>query len=262
MTEVQSAGSDSARDHAEWLASYRSAGAERQRTDSLFQLLPKAARTALEIGPRDGFHTRLLAQRFEHVTALDLELPDIEHPRVTPLAGDVTSLQFADGSFDCVICAEVLEHVPDLKAACSEISRVTRRTAVIGVPYRQDLRFARTTCTSCGRTNPPWAHLHSFDEAKLTSLFPTLRLAKTELVASIHARTNAAAAWLMDQAGNPWGSYDQDEPCIHCGAVLRPGPRNGLGGRACGYLAARLNDLQGALSRPAARWIHCVFEKP
>jgi len=37
------------------------------------RLLPKAQATALEIGARDGRVTRLLAEHFEDVTALDLE---------------------------------------------------------------------------------------------------------------------------------------------------------------------------------------------
>ena len=32
--------------------------------------------------------------------------------------------------------------------------------------------------------------------------------------------TNALASALMDAAGNLYGTYSQDEPCIHCGAKL------------------------------------------
>jgi SAM-dependent methyltransferase len=41
--------------------------------------------------------------------------------------GDVMRLPFADKSFDVVICAHVLEHVPDPSAAISELERVARR---------------------------------------------------------------------------------------------------------------------------------------
>jgi SAM-dependent methyltransferase len=42
------------------------------------------------------------------------------------LAGDALCLPFADGTFDAVICSEVLEHLPDYRGALREILRVLR----------------------------------------------------------------------------------------------------------------------------------------
>ena len=42
------------------------------------------------------------------------------------VAADATRLPFADGAFDAVIVAEILEHVPDDDAALTEIARVLR----------------------------------------------------------------------------------------------------------------------------------------
>src|SRR5690606_31733886 len=113
---------------------------EQARIASLLRLLPKGERI-LEIGARDGYITRLLAARFPEVVALDLEKPAIDVPGVVCHAGDVRSLDYADASFDVVLCSEVLEHVPssDLRLACNELTRVTARYAVIGVPFAQDL---------------------------------------------------------------------------------------------------------------------------
>ena len=41
-----------------------------------------------------------------------------------PVRGQLEQLSFANGSFDAVIAADVLEHIPDLPAAVAEISRV------------------------------------------------------------------------------------------------------------------------------------------
>ena len=72
----------------------------------------------------------------------------------------------------------------------------------------------------CGKTNPPWGHVNIFDEQ--SSLFPRCSLNKTPFVGSTNDRTNPLSAWLMDIAGNPWGVYEQDEPCIHCGKRISP----------------------------------------
>lgn len=50
--------------------------------------------------------------------------------------GDLTSMEFADGSFSLVFCSHVLEHVPDDRAAMREIRRVLspEGVALIAVP--------------------------------------------------------------------------------------------------------------------------------
>lgn len=42
------------------------------------------------------------------------------------VVADMTRLPFADGSFDCITCGYVLEHVPDPRVGLAEISRVMR----------------------------------------------------------------------------------------------------------------------------------------
>jgi SAM-dependent methyltransferase len=47
--------------------------------------------------------------------------------------GDALSLPFADGEFDRVVAAEVLEHIPDDDAAIAELTRVLRPGGTIAV---------------------------------------------------------------------------------------------------------------------------------
>jgi len=44
--------------------------------------------------------------------------------RVGYAAADLTQLPFADGSFDCVTCGYVLEHLPDARVGLAELVRV------------------------------------------------------------------------------------------------------------------------------------------
>lgn len=45
------------------------------------------------------------------------------------VVADMTHLPFADGSFDCVTCGYVLEHVPDARLGLAELSRVMQTGA-------------------------------------------------------------------------------------------------------------------------------------
>jgi SAM-dependent methyltransferase len=247
--------------HTTALAGYRSSPAEIARTRDLLAIVPKNLSTVLDIGARDGHFSQLLTEHFESVTALDLTMPRFDFDGVRPVQGDVSKLQFPDDNFDVVFCAEVLEHVPALQKACSEIARVARHAVVIGVPYRQDTRSGRTTCNHCGKTNPPWGHVNTFDEHKVRSLFPVYRATTTSFVGSTNERTNPFSTWLMDLAGNPWGVYDQDEPCIHCGKQMIPPTSRPFVKKLIAAMAVRLNRLQEPFNATHPNWIHMVFQK-
>lgn len=243
------------------LTAYRASERERERVSDLMALLPERGRRALDIGARDGHLSRLLAERFDEVVALDLEQPAIVHPRVTPVRGNAAALAFDDGAFDAVLCAEVLEHVPptELNRVAAEIARVTGGCAVIGVPYRQDIRHGRTLCRHCGRRNPPWGHVNAFDERRLTTLFDGLSIDCTSYVGTTRERTNALSATLMDYAGNPYGTYEQEEGCVHCGHRLTTPAARSLPQKIATRAAHLLQRAQTRLARPRPNWIHVRF---
>jgi len=85
----------------------------------------------LEVGPGSGHTSWLLAQSRIDVTTLDID------PSIQPdLVGDVTKIPAPAMEYDCVLAAEVLEHIPfdDFEAALSELSRVSKKYIVITLP--------------------------------------------------------------------------------------------------------------------------------
>lgn len=232
------------------------------RVADLIRILPQEGRTALDVGALWGYFSEYLSRHYEQVTALDLERPQWTLPRVTTVAGDITRLQFPDNSFDTVFCAEVLEHIPELEKAVSELARVTARYLVIGVPLEQDLRLGRLNCVHCGRINPPYGHVNRFTEERLKSLFPSLRpQAVSYVLPRKQERTNELSRWLYDFARNPYGDYQRLEPCQYCGGKIIPPPAMNLVERGCAFLALRLNLLQNLASPVRPGWIHVVFRK-
>lgn len=50
----------------------------------------------------------------------------VKDPRPCYVAGDMMRMPFADGTFDCVTCGWVIEHLPDPRPGLREIGRVLR----------------------------------------------------------------------------------------------------------------------------------------
>lgn len=82
-------------------------------------------------------------------------------------AADAAKLPFADGSFDAVICSEVLEHVPDPEAALAEIVRVTRPggQVALSVPRWWPEKICWSLCPDYSQT--PGGHVRIFRERHL-----------------------------------------------------------------------------------------------
>lgn len=243
------------------LQSFRMQEQEQLRARDLIRLLPRGQRTVLDVGARDGYFSQLLTEYFEEVTALELKKPDLDIERVIPVSGDIRKLDFSDQSFDCVFCAEVLEHIPELEQAAFEISRVARSYLLIGVPFKQDIRVGRTTCSSCGQINPPWGHINTFTQEKLINLFKGWTPIEVSFVGLTKSKTNPISAWLMNIAGNPWGRYNQEESCIKCGAkIFAPTKRTSIQ-RICSFSADQLNLIQGCFVQPWPDKMHILFKR-
>lgn len=82
------------------------------------------------------------------------------------VAGDVAAMPFPGASFDVVLCTQVLEHVPDPRAVCRELSRVLRPGGVALVTAPQ----------SAWLHNLPYHYFH-FTRIGLTGLLEEAGLA-------------------------------------------------------------------------------------
>ncbi len=92
-------------------------------------------KTVLDLGCAGGFMAEALALRGAQVTGIDPAAEAIDaaraHARAQGLrigydVGVGEALPYDDGSFDAVVCVDVLEHVADLNKVLSEVARTLR----------------------------------------------------------------------------------------------------------------------------------------
>jgi len=87
-------------------------------------------RRVLEVGGGPGELAARIANELEAETVMvdiSSRMVDLARARaVDALVGDIQSLPFDGGSFDCVVAAWVLFHLPDLDAGIAELARVLR----------------------------------------------------------------------------------------------------------------------------------------
>jgi SAM-dependent methyltransferase len=110
----------------------------------------QAGERVLDLGCGGGRHAFEAHRRGAHTVALDRNGGDTKDAAAMLAAmrlageapagalgaavnGDALRLPFADGTFDRVIAAEVLEHVPDDAAAMAELARVLRPGGTLAV---------------------------------------------------------------------------------------------------------------------------------
>ena len=205
----------------------------------------------LDMGAGAGRHAFESYRRGARVIALDYdaaELKDVaglfaamQRGRRGPAAaaaaaavnGDGTGLPFPDDTFDRIVCSEVLEHIPDLDTAISELHRVLKPSGTMAVTV--PTWFPEKVCWALSEEYHapfvPGGHIRIFTESALRSalrgrrlptrrLAPRARPALAVLVAEVRGRAHQRHP--PDGAGRTTGSW--------CGTSHRPpsspaGPR-------------------------------------
>lgn len=99
----------------------------------LINSLPSRCATSLEIGCGTGAFSRLLAERSEHVTALDLSPQMIsiaserskQYPNIDFEVADAVTRHFDDEEFDCIVSIATLHHLP-MEIMLGKIKRILK----------------------------------------------------------------------------------------------------------------------------------------
>ena len=88
---------------------------------------PVEGRLLLDLGCGPGVYTAALERAGASVISSEFDVGELERTRSTlsrPIVADGRRLPFADGSIECVVCSNVLEHTPEPFQIIDEIARV------------------------------------------------------------------------------------------------------------------------------------------
>jgi SAM-dependent methyltransferase len=177
----------------------------------------------LDLGCGAGRHAFEALRRGAHVVALDTDEGELRQvtamfaamheagevpgdARAAAVAADATAMPFPDGSFDRVIAAEVLEHIPADQAAMNEIARVLRPGGVAAITVPAWLPERICWRLSDDYHNVPGGHLRIFTRGELEA-----KLARAGLAVGGHHHAHALHApywWLKCAVG----VRDDDHP--------------------------------------------------
>jgi SAM-dependent methyltransferase len=150
----------------------------------------------LDLGCGAGRHAFEAYRRGARVIAADLDLKELAPvsdmfaamraegetrppAQAAAVTADATRLPFPDGSFDGIIVAEMLEHIPNDTAALKEIARVLRPGGTVAVTVPAWLPERVCWALSAQYHEVPGGHVRIFTRAELTAKLTAAGLTPT-----------------------------------------------------------------------------------
>ena len=110
------------------------------------------------------------------------------------LMADVTKLPFKAGSFDKIICSEVLEHIPEANIAVEELVRVLSKDGAIGISVPHYLAESICWKLSGEYYGFPGGHIRKYKTRELLALVDTAGLS---VYATRHKHALHSFYWIL-----------------------------------------------------------------
>ncbi len=165
----------------------------------------------LDLGCGGGRHAFAAAKAGAEVLALDTSAEECGKVRATLAAmreagelaeagragvarADAAHLPFARSSFDRVIAAEVLEHLPDDAAAIAELARVLRPGGILAVTVPRFWPEVVSWCLSRRYHDVPGGHVRIYRRSQLRA---RLQRAGLRVVGTHHAHSLHSPYWWL-----------------------------------------------------------------
>lgn len=153
---------------------------EKERLEKTLSLIPDDVASILDVGCGDGAFANSLSDDYR-ILAVDQSAAALKHVKKPKIFASIENLPFESSSFDLVVRAEVLEHLPYgvYERGILELERVARKYIIISVPNRENIVADFLKCPICGCQFNLSRHVRSFDEKKIASLFNNFKMTES-----------------------------------------------------------------------------------
>jgi SAM-dependent methyltransferase len=220
--------------------------------------LPPAPATVLDVGCGTGVLVDALNEAGYQAEGVDSDEAVMGVMAGPHRVGTIDALPYADASFDVVVAAEVLEHLPvDIYAvALGELARVARRRVIITVPNAEPLDAASTRCPQCACIYSVHGHVRRFDKRTMGPLIPGYRLIAVDTTGPYKLRHRSVEWYVRRRLLGRWPAQP-GAVCPQCG-FRQPGTREP--GISAGSTAGRV--MRAIAGFPWQRWCLVAAYEP
>lgn len=146
---------------------------------TILSMIPSDAGWILDTGCGSGWLTGALAGRDHHIISMDVNITNPQkvlqkYPSKNHfgLVADALALPIRKDGLDCIVAAEIIEHLADPSAFLRGLIAILKPGGILIVttPYKEKIQYS--LCIHCNQLTPHNAHLHSFNEASMRQLLP------------------------------------------------------------------------------------------
>lgn len=185
--------------------------------------IPTDVNNLADIGCGNGVFISKLMELRPNIMTTGLDRSDeaLKYVKGKKKVGEITNLPFESKSFDCVSCLEVIEHlnVNDFNVALNELSRISSKYIIIGVPYEEKIEKNIANCPKCHSSFNKDLHMQSFDREKLDNLFNDDKIKLLKFVNVVKSKEYYGLSSYLkfkEKLNNTKSNFDSPI-CIVCG---------------------------------------------
>jgi len=234
-----------------WSKNFDDDPVEHKKIDDIIRVMPSEIHSLLDVGCGNGaLLNKIKSSREEtapRLVGIDFSREALKYVQTRKCLGNVSSLPFRNGSFDLVVCSDVLEHLGanEFHQVVVEIPRVSRKYAMIIVPNDEDLESLLVYCPDCHCWFNNELHVRSFNFSRLSNLFVDMRLTQfMEIGTSIKTVSygDLAKLFFIYRRRRVPADYAQ---CPQCGRQKKRPAQGALIKRGNGFnLARAINNIR------------------
>lgn len=202
---------------------------EWSRVLETIEMIPAEVKSVMDAGCGDGLLTNQILDKYEKILGVDVSEEALKQVKAQTIVAGIDLLPLPDRSFDLVICAEVIEHLPNpiYQQSLLELQRVSQKYILITVPNDEFLRDRFVKCPLCFCTYHRYRHLRSFRLEDLTKLFPLFDYVNHRYLGGLTVRPYRWDTIFRQNLGDHW-NVSEHCLCPQCGHLgsgpLRRGP--------------------------------------